>query len=233
MIDFHTHILPAVDDGAGNINEALALAEVLIKEGVEAAVCTPHFYPSQTPLEDFILRRNKAIKELGQVNIKLIPASETFLHGYLFHYSDLGALCIENTDYMLIELPFSSKWDDDIYTMIGNLTLYYNIIPIVAHIERYPAVKRSSRCIKKLKDYGCLMQLNTSSLLDTRLSKDAVKYIRKGFIDLLGSDCHNMTSRLPVIKDAIRKIDESTGPEYYRSFEQNAVKILNNIDIRN
>jgi len=233
MIDIHAHILTAIDDGARNKEEAMELTKALIKENVEAVVCTPHFYPDRISLQDFIMHRNKALVELAPINIRLIPASEAFLHEYLFHYSDLTALCIGETDYLLLELPFYSKWNDRIYTMIDNLISYYNVIPIIAHIERYPAARRNTGCIKKLKAYGCLLQANTSSLLDSKLKKRVINYIKKGYIDLLGSDCHNLTSRPPVILNALKEIERKLGKEYCCKLEQNAIKVINNLDIRN
>jgi len=232
MIDFHTHILPAIDDGAANREEALALIEALKREGVKTAVCTPHFDPSRTSLQDFVLQRSRAFQELSASCIRLLAASETLMHDYLFHYSDLSPLCIENTEYLLLEMPFLRKWDDSIYSMLSNLISDYMIIPIIAHIERYPAA-RGHTIPYKLKDLGCLLQLNTSSLLDAGSRKRAIELIKKGYIDLLGSDCHDKQVRPPVIIKALQLIEERSGRDYIRRFEENGLNVLNNIDIRN
>jgi len=71
-------------------------------------VCTPHFDPTQTDLEDFLNRRAKSLSQLEAAKLQLIPASETRLHDYLFHYPDLSKLCIKDTRYLLLELPFSN-----------------------------------------------------------------------------------------------------------------------------
>lgn len=232
MIDFHTHILPAVDDGAANRDEALALIEALIREGVKTAVCTPHFDPSRTSLQDFVMQRSRAFQELTAAGISLVAASETLLHDYLFHYSDLSPLCIDNTEYLLLEMPFLRKWDKSIYSMLSNLISDYNVIPIIAHIERYPAA-RGCAIPGRLKAIGCLLQLNTSSLLDAGSRKRAIKLIKKGYIDLLGSDCHDQRVRPPVIIKALQLIEEQLGGDYIRRLEENGLKVLNNIDIRN
>jgi hypothetical protein len=232
MIDFHTHILPAVDDGAADKEEAMALIAALMKEGVKTAVCTPHFDPGQCSIQDFVRSRGKAMQELKDAAIRLVAASETGLHDYLFHYSDLEPICIEKTKYLLLELPFYGKWNDRLYSMIDNLISYYDIIPIIAHIERYPAAKKAERCIRRLKDTGCLIQLNTSSLLNARNQKRALKYIKKGYVDLLGSDCHDCIRRPPAMMSAVRLIEAVLGKECCRRLEDNAINVLNNIDIR-
>jgi len=231
MIDFHTHILPSIDDGAAGREEALALIEALIKEGVEVAVCTPHFDASLTSMQDFVMQRSRAMQELGQVKLRLVAASESSLHDYLFHYTDLGPLCIANTNYLLLELPFSARWDDRLYSMLGDLISYYNIIPIIAHIERYPAA-RGSGCANKLRDAGCLLQLNTSSLFDAEYRKKALKYIKKGYIDLLGSDCHDISRRPPVIRKALSLLEDKAGADLIGSITENGINVLKNIDIR-
>lgn len=231
MIDFHTHILPAVDDGAANRDEALALIEALRREGIKTAVCTPHFDPSRISLQDFAAQRSKAFLELGDACIRLVAASETFLHDYLFHYSDLSLLCIEHTQYLLLELPFFRKWDDRLYSMLNSLISDYNIIPIIAHIERYAAARKKAAA-GRLKEAGCLLQLNTSSLLDAVSQKRAIKLIKKGYIDLLGSDCHDRYKRPPVIIQALQLINEHLGEKYIRQLEENGMNVLNNIDIR-
>lgn len=235
MIDFHTHILPAIDDGANDIRETLALIKALQDEDVKIAVCTPHYDPSDTPLQVFIRSRDNAIsmlRELGIAGLRLISASETKLHAYLLNNSELSPLCIGNTRYLLIELPFHKSWGNEVYSILDSLMAYHNIIPIIAHIERYPAVGHSSACIKRLRDMGCVIQLNSSSLIDSKLKKRAVKHIRKGYIDILGSDCHNMTNRPPVIREGLRVIEEKLGVKYCHRFEDNGVKILADTDIR-
>jgi protein-tyrosine phosphatase len=211
MIDIHTHILPDMDDGARSIEEAIKMTELLWQQGVRGAVCTPHFDPSQIALDEFINRRTIAMSLMKEAKIPLFPASEIYLHEFLFYYNSLEAVTINNTRYLLLELPFDKKWNNKIYEMIGNLILHFDIIPIIAHIERYPAIRRKH--IERLRDIGCLMQLNTSSVLDKKLKRKALNYIGSGLIDVLGSDCHNLSHRPPQIIKPIEEIRKYIGKE--------------------
>lgn len=229
MIDLHTHLLPYIDDGAANIEEAMVLIEHLLEQEVTAAVCTPHFDPSTIALEEFIMKRDHSMELLKASSISLIPASETYYHDYLFHYSDISKLSIRNTTYLLLELPFERRWKEDLFIRLKDLIHYFNIIPIIAHIERYPAVNKAA--ILKLLRMGCLMQLNTSSLINPKLRRRTINYINHGYIALLGSDCHNIRSRPPLIRDAINILN-NLGEGIWEAMMENAEKVIQDIDIR-
>ena len=64
LYDMHSHILPAVDDGAKNIEESLTLINRLRRAGVTDICLTPHYYTHKESLKDFVNRRNKAYLEL-------------------------------------------------------------------------------------------------------------------------------------------------------------------------
>lgn len=231
MIDLHTHLLPYIDDGACNLQEALHMAEDLYTQKVFDAVCTPHFDPSVMPLQDFIEKRASAMASMASSRLHLISASETMLHEYLFHYPDLSELCIAGGRYLLLELPYDRKWDAVIYEMVKRLMDHYDITPVIAHIERYPAAKRT-KCIRKLINLECMIQMNTSTVLSKETDRKALKYIRKGLVDVLGSDCHNRTTRPPVFAEAFEKIRFKLGPSYCDKLEYNAKCIIDGIDIR-
>ena len=232
MIDIHTHILPNIDDGANSVEEAYKMIESLYNQDIKKAVCTPHFDPTRMSLEDFISKRAMAVNQMRDSKVTLIPASETMFHEYLFHYSDLSSLCIENTKYLLLELPYISKWDEKFFKTLKSFIIYYDVIPIIAHIERYHQVKKKEKNIKKLIELGCLIQLNTTSVLDKKYKKRAFSYIKQGYIDVLGSDCHNMVDRYPVITEANDRIEQSLGVRYLEEFRQNALSIINGTRLR-
>lgn len=229
MVDLHNHILPDIDDGARSIAEAMEMTESLYNQSIDKAVCTPHFNPTQIALQEFIKKRTRAMDLMKDSKVKLIPGSETMLHTYLFHYSDLSELCIGDTRYLLIELPYSEKLDRKVYETIERLIWFYNISPIIAHIERYGATNKN---IKKLQDMGCVIQLNTTSIIDKKSRKQAVYYIKHGYVDVLGSDCHNMSNRPPIVTPAFDLIKNKINENCCNSLKYNAECIINGIEIR-
>ncbi len=224
MIDLHTHILPNIDDGARDVDTALKMTEALYSQSITKAVCTPHYDPSRTPMEEFVKKRALAFAKLKESRIQLILASETILHEYLFHYCDLSELCIENTRYLLLELPYLMKFDRKVFEAINRLIDYYNIIPIIAHIERYPSIRQKQ--INKLQQMGCMLQLNTGTILNKKTRKKALRYIKREYIKIIGSDCHDMERRPPSMREALELIDYQLGASYCERLEDYAEGIV-------
>ncbi|NLL73143.1 MAG: hypothetical protein GX237_06405 [Clostridiales bacterium] len=232
MIDIHTHILPNIDDGAKDVAEALKMTEYLEEQGVETAVCTPHFDSTKISLEEFIGKREKAFLAIKDSKITLISGSETLYHDFLYQYSDLTPICINNSKYLLLELPYKEVISEYEFQSITKFMNLFNIIPVIAHIERYDCLWKNKKNIRRLMNLGCLIQVNANTIIDTKKRKRAVKYIKKGLIDLIGSDCHNMTKRPPNLKDAFVIIEEELGTSYCDLLNENADSIVNGIILR-
>lgn len=231
MYDLHTHILPGIDDGAKSLEEALKMTEELAYQGIKAAVCTPHFNARKIPLCEFLRKRNHALSLMKDSKISLISGSEVELNDYLFHYPDLSPLCIEDTKYILIEPPFTSKWDKSIYDMLEKLVRYYSLYPIIAHVERYPAISSMNK-MKKLIDLGCYLQVNSSSILTMKSWHRIARYIKHGYIDVISSDCHNLDNRPPILSAAYEKIEKELGEETYLTLKRNAEDIIKGKELR-
>jgi protein-tyrosine phosphatase len=231
MVDLHTHILPGIDDGAETTHEALLLSEALYRQNIRIAVCTPHFDSTKTSLQEFVSKRTAAILQMQPSKILLKPGSETILNDYLFYYPDLSCLCIDDTRYILLEMPFTRKWSNHVIGMLDQLVYYYSLIPIIAHIERYPAA-RNKKHIRRLIDAGCIIQVNATSIFDRKYCRRVLHYIRNGLIDVVASDCHNMNNRPPVIGEAYDRISVKIGMEFSRRMQFNAECIVDGIDIR-
>lgn len=226
MIDLHTHILPGIDDGAKDVAEAIIMTENLFLQGVTTAVCTPHFNPARISLETFLSNRKRAYELLREARIQLIEASETYLHDYLFHNDDLRSLCIGNTNYLLLELPFDKKWHPSVYTNIEKLRYYYDVIPIIAHVERYQQIIKSTKTLKYLKDIGCLIQMNTGTIIDRKYRHLVTTYLKYDYVDVLGSDCHNMISRPPLILEAKDEIILKYGMDKWNRLIENSQSVI-------
>lgn len=214
MIDIHTHVLPYIDDGARDQKEALYMLKVLKRQGTETIVCTPHFDPGKIALKDFTIGRNKALLALEGSGIQLIPASETRYHDLLFYISDIDKLCINNTSYLLLELPYTEKRSGLETEGIRKLMKLYQITPILAHIERYKALWKNRKNIRHMISLGCVIQINADTVIDKSSRRTALNYIKGGLIDVVGSDCHSMLKRPPNLKDALDIIEKELGSYY-------------------
>lgn len=231
LIEMHCHILPGIDDGAKDVQTSLKMIERLKEQGVETIVLTSHFYSDTMSLEDFLAKRDNAMAELTAAlpdgSPRLIPAAEVYISDYLFNYDSLDKLKIGNSDYVLIEHPFSSEFSQKDYNRLSNLYCDYGVKPILAHIERYKALMDNPKKIDGLLDLGCLTQVNISSFFYEHHStkKKLFKLLKSGRISLIGSDCHNMTSRPPEYADGISAIIKKCGDEIITELMNRAKRI--------
>ena len=112
MTDIHTHIVPNVDDGARSMEESLALLELLAAQGVCSLIATPHFYADNClDLGAHIERMEKAFRELKS-NLKegmpqIYLGHEVLYFNGISSCEDMKKLTINNSNYILLELPFS------------------------------------------------------------------------------------------------------------------------------
>ena len=219
LVEVHSHILPGIDDGSPDVDTSLKMIGMLKKQGASAIVLTPHYYSDSISYEDFVKRRDDSFEllkaSLPPDSPKLIPAAEVYITKYLLRNSNLDEIKIGNTDYALIEHPFSCDYD-------------YGIIPILAHIERYSAFMENFDLLDEYIDMGCIAQVNVSSFVDSprHLRKKLFKLLQTGRIHLIGSDCHNLSSRKPDFESGVKEIIKKCSIDTLEKLENNASILL-------
>lgn len=231
LVEMHCHIIPGVDDGSQHMQTSLEMIKRLQDQGAKKIVLTPHFYTDNISLDDFLRHRdgafNALLRELPPGSPELIPAAEVYITKYLFNYDNLDALCIGNSNYALIEHPFSSPFGGDEYDRLMNLYCDYGIKPVLAHIERYRSLMEDFDKIDEYINMGCLMQVNVSSFVEGPRSvrKKLFKLLNSGRIHFLGSDCHNLDDRAPEYEKGVKAIIKKCGEEAIETLMQNANEI--------
>lgn len=199
MIDFHTHILPCIDDGSQSITESVSLLREEKRLGIEAVVATPHFYANENSPSSFLKKRDQVWKQLRPYLWPELPrvylgAEVQYFEG-ICAVEDIDLLRIQGTDMLLVEMPFT-KWSDRMIEDILELNERQNLQVVLAHIERYMAMQPED-IWQYLRDCGILMQCNVSFFDGWKTKHRAMTMLKNGQIHLLGSDCHNMRSRRP------------------------------------
>ena len=198
MIDFHTHILPGIDDGAKTEEDSLELLDNLIELGVDEIVLSPHYYPDQERIEDFIARRQasceifaKALGKREKTVPKLHLASEVYLDPIIFNNKDLSELTVDmGGKFIITELMYETEFSKTTRSMLKKLIYSHNLVPILAHIDRYPFLMKEKN-LYSLLELGCIAQVNLSSMINFFQRKKLLKYFQKGYIGVIGSDTHN------------------------------------------
>lgn len=199
MIDFHTHILPRMDDGSKDTQMSLQMLRMEREQGIDTVVLTPHFYAGENDPKHFLERRAASWKRL-QEELADFPDPPRFLLGAEVQYfeaigfvKDLSPLCIEGTNVLLLEMPFS-RWDANTIRTVLELNSRHQIV--LAHIERYLAEQKAS-VWETLREDGVLMQVNTTFFDGWLRRRRAMAMLNKEQFQLIGSDCHNLTIRKP------------------------------------
>lgn len=213
MIDWHSHILPQMDDGSHSCEESLELLKILSSQGVNTVIATPHFYANDESVDRFIERRQASYEKLCAILPKDAPS--IFLGAEVSYYSgisrleDIDKLCIEGTSLLLLEMPFS-KWTDHTIREVRELASQGHITVILAHIERYIDMQDKD-VFSELREYGVIMQVNSSFFNRGATKRKALKLFAKGAIQVIGSDTHNVESRPPTLDSAYNIIEKKFG----------------------
>lgn len=223
--DFHSHILPGIDDGSSSVEESLKLLEIEAEQGIKRVVATPHFYANHDSPERFLERREnaKALLEKALENRIDMPKIEIGAEVHFFRgISDsefLPELTITNKRFILIEMP-DSDWSESMYSELESIYYQRGITPIIAHMDRYISPFRTRKIPEKFSKMPVLVQANASFFLEGGLtSKLALKLLKEDKIQLLGSDCHNLTKRPPKLGLAAEVIRKKLGEEYLERIE--------------
>lgn len=211
MIDFHSHILPAIDDGSQSLEQTKYMLQAAWLQGVRHQVATPHFYADEMVPETFLENRQRAYEQVltleGELPQIHLGAEVAYFSG-ISRSEATQQLQIGNSGLLLVEMPFVT-WTDRIVKDVCQLADRQGLTPVLAHVDRY--AKRS--CFLKYRDVllcnGVLFQLNASALLKHR--SFALKQLKAGAIHFLGSDCHNTTTRTPNLGEAVQVIEKKIG----------------------
>lgn len=201
LTDWHSHVLPGVDDGIKTLTDSLEVLKHFDSLGVETLWLTPHI------MEDYPNTTSKLKQSFGELceawtgKLKLHLASENMLDA-LFEerLSTRDLLPIgKNADHLLVETSYFSApmGFDRIIDSIMSAGYY----PLLAHPERYTYMKEEDYA--RLHEKGVKMQLNYASLVGgygETARKKSIMLLEKGYIDLVGSDIHSLSSNTQIIE---------------------------------
>ncbi len=217
MIDVHTHILPGIDDGAGDLEESLLMLADAYEKGTTLLYATPHLKVyTDEELSSAVEKRNEAYNSVIEEAEKrglLIPeiklGFEVYMDKDMTFFENFKDACLMDTDLMLCEMPFS-HWDSFALGRLYSLK-EQGITPVIAHVERYLPFSENIR--KLLSMEGLVFQVNAEGFLSRRESKFIKKLMDDNFLVLAGSDMHGIHERNNKLKEAYIKATKKN--EYY------------------
>lgn len=231
MIDFHSHILPGIDDGSESLAESIEMLRREAGQGITHVVCTPHFYPRYDRPQAFLERRDRAEAALREEMKKHSGLPELRVGAEVRYFRGIAdsefvkQLTIRDTPCIMVEMV-SSPWQSHAYEELAQIRRRWGITPIVAHVDRYISPWRTYGIPGRLKELPVLVQANADFFLQSSTRRMALRLLREGNIQLLGSDCHNVTDRSPNLGAALDVIRTRLGEEALTRIIENGSKVL-------
>ena len=124
-------------------------------------------------------------------------------------------LTIDKKSYILIEMPHV-PWTGSMLAELEEIRSKWGITPIIAHVERYFRLLSTCGIPEQLDRLPVLVQANASFFLNSTSKRRALRMLERDQIQLLGSDCHNLTSRKPNLQQALQVIDKHLSPDTFQ-----------------
>ncbi|MDI9485596.1 MAG: tyrosine protein phosphatase [Bacillota bacterium] len=214
MIDLHTHILPGVDDGATDLDMALAMARDAAAKGVTAIAATPHFYElPQWPLVKQKVEELRSEFNNAQIGVELVAGAELMMDlgimemdaGEIPTYGDQGKFCL--IEFPMRQIPmYAEEVLFDLQTK--------GIVPIIAHPERYGAIVENPNLALAWLRQGCLIQMNSGSILGrfgSKIQDTAKIMLNCNMVQLVASDGHGSERRRLNLPEAYAALVDIVG----------------------
>jgi protein-tyrosine phosphatase len=212
MVDIHCHILPGIDDGPRSIEDSVALARAAVAAGTSTVVATPHiredhpFDPATVP--ERVEELSGALRSAG-VDLVVMTGGEVALSQLdLLDDAALGALCLGDGSYVLIESPYGQAGD-----MLDRILFDVQMRgfrPILAHPERSPTFQSDPSRLARLVEAGALCSITASSMAGRfggSVRAFTARLLRDGLVHDVASDAHDVKRRPPGALDAFSEAE--------------------------
>jgi protein-tyrosine phosphatase len=217
FVDTHCHLLPGVDDGAADWEEALAMARQAVADGISTVVATPHqlgrfrrndgrvIRARTSHLRDFLVQNGLQLEVLPGAELRIEPDMiEGIREGELLTLADRGR-------YVLLELPHEVYLPLD--GLLANLRRA-GLSGILAHVERNQGILAQPSAVDGLVAAGCLLQVTAASVtgaFGADVQRLAERLIQRRLVHFIVTDAHNAKSRRPQMRPAFERITELAG----------------------
>ncbi|WP_026516928.1 tyrosine-protein phosphatase [Butyrivibrio sp. MC2021] len=226
LADMHCHIVPYVDDGASDLEEAKRIIIEEYEQGVRLIVMTVHFKHGSfdTPAAKVKKHFDSLLKWLDTTDMTDLDVYVTreyycdkrlalLLDGYArgkdkVVYEDITYVPEEEIlpfgGHRCILLEFSSgRKQMKAFEAFTRLAVHAGLTPIIAHAERYPMVQENPEILRVARKYGAYIQVNGDAILGKDLKRvcdTARNLIKSDIADIVSSDSHDLEVRSPNLK---------------------------------
>lgn len=223
-----------MDDGAKNFEESLRLCALGRNHHIKKIVLTPHFN-AMGDIDNFLRQRDEKVGilkknlELNGIDTEIYAGAEVFVNDDIFYAKNLSRLAINNSRYILVEFDF---FGNNLRNIMDYLNEIYSmdLVPIIAHPERYEYFQRDYNAVNELASRGILFQLNAGSLASRDGREEfelAYEMAYKGIASFIGTDAHSLQHRPNDIGDMLRVCPQDIDPKHmHKMLTLNAELVL-------
>ena len=213
VIDLHSHILPALDDGAPDFDVALEMARTAVADGVATMVATPHvddrYGLDPVAIGEHVGRLNLSLARAG-IALAVLPGAEVAhtraasLKGHALH-----AACLGDSRAILVESPYASVpfFDELVFDLQVR-----GFRPVLAHPERCGMFQDDIGRLASLVERDVYCAVNGGSIagrFGTKVQRFALTLLRRGLVHCIASDCHDTKRRPPGLSTALDDAEET------------------------
>ena len=218
ITDIHTHVIFGVDDGAGTLEDSIAILKAEKEDDVTRIIASSHYRRNmfEAKLTDYLRNFEMVKQEAEKLGIELYTGCE--YHANLDMVDGLNSkrhLTMADTNCVLTEFANGSEKSfikERCYALLSN-----GYKPIIAHIERYQVTRKDVNLVKQLIDMGCYVQVNAQSVIgeDGFLVKQYCrKLLNEDLVHFIGSDAHDVASRHPAMGKCMEYLINKYGRDY-------------------
>ena len=232
VIDFHSHILPGIDDGSKNVETSIEMLRRSKTAGVDIMIATPHFYADCDRIERFTEKRlgayQKIEDQLGKDTPQILLGAEVAFFEGMDQAEKIDRLTINGSRIMLLEMPFR-MWRQKDIDQVRNLIEERKFSLIIAHLERFMKTAGNKEYIEELMSLPVTIQINAESLSDWKQSHTLIKMFKRGQVHILGSDCHGIHHRPPNLMEGRQRLEKKAGEACIRRLDEYGMDLLQQI----
>lgn len=232
VIDFHSHILPGIDDGSRNVEKSLGMLQISASQGVDIIAATSHFYATEDRISSFLDRRQNAFEELKQCLTEkdeypeIVVAAEVAFFSGISRAERLEDLTYQGTDLLLLEMPFS-PWTKADIDEIKYILERRRMKVLLAHLERFLTIPGNKKKIYELLELPVYVQINAESFEQWVERRQIFKMLKKKGMIFLGSDCHGVHHRAPNLIKGRNALEKKMGKAFMDEMDAQALYLLN------
>lgn len=208
MYDLHCHLLPAIDDGAPDLETSLAMARMAVDDGITVTACTPHILPglydNSGPGIKTAIAALQAKLDAEGIALRLVCGADVHIAPDLVDGLGSGRIAsLNDTRWFLFEPPHHVAPPRLEAVVFDVMAAGY--LPLLTHPERLTWIESHYDTITRLARNGVLMQITAGSVTGNfgrRAKYWAERMLDEGLVYILATDAHNLRNRSPVLSPA-------------------------------